>query len=174
MFKKIIIPTDGSSLANMAAMHGIELASKIGAEVASIFVAREKQNPNYDSSEDRTIADPSDAEYKKAVQEAADRYMQPLKDAAAKAGVKFSQLVCISNETAMSIATEAQNNGGDLIYMGSHGYTGWAKLLMGSVAAKVFAASAVPVLIYKFPKEEVTKKQVRKSYLEYFEDMPPA
>ena len=43
----------------------------------------------------------------------------------------------------------AESCGADLIVMGSHGRSGVAKLVLGSVAAKVLAQSLVPVLIFK-------------------------
>lgn len=42
MFKKILVPTDGSPLATQAAMEGIELAKKIGAEVVLCLCGERK------------------------------------------------------------------------------------------------------------------------------------
>ena len=54
MFKKILIPTDGSALATQAAMEGIELAKKVGAEVVCIFVAGENQAAVFDFAHAKT------------------------------------------------------------------------------------------------------------------------
>jgi nucleotide-binding universal stress UspA family protein len=43
----------------------------------------------------------------------------------------------------------AQSCGADLIVMGSHGRSGLARMVLGSVATKVLALSPVPVLIIK-------------------------
>jgi nucleotide-binding universal stress UspA family protein len=164
MFKKLIIPTDGSPLATTAALQGVELAGKIGAEVVGIFVAREKQDPVFDFSDIRPRNYPTMEEYRQAIREAGNNYMKPLRDAAEKEGVAFTPLVTMSNETAQHIVNEAAANGCDLIYMGSHGGTGWGKNLMGSVATKVFLASSIPILIYKFEQEQIPKNLIRKSY----------
>jgi len=165
MFTKVIIPTDGSPLATIAALQGIELASKIGAQVVGIFVAREKQTPGIDFFANiRPRHYTSQEEYRQAIDQAGDSYMKPLREAADKAGIPFTSLVTISNETAQHIVSEARANGCDLIFMGSHGGTGWGSNLMGSVASKVFVASSIPVLVYKFTSEEVPKNLIRKSY----------
>lgn len=44
MFAKILVPTDGSALGNIAALEGIKTAAKLGAEVIGINVAREFQS----------------------------------------------------------------------------------------------------------------------------------
>ncbi len=44
-------------------------------------------------------------------------------------------------------AQTARRSGADLIVMGSHGRTGVARVLLGSVASKVLMLSAVPVMI---------------------------
>ena len=45
------------------------------------------------------------------------------------------------------IVQTASDEGADLIVIGSHGRTGLARLMLGSVAAKVVAESPVPVLV---------------------------
>ena len=52
-------------------------------------------------------------------------------------------------QPARGIIAAAQTCGADLIVMSSHGRTGVAKLVLGSVATKVLALSPVPVLIIK-------------------------
>lgn len=165
MFTKVIIPTDGSHLATIAALQGVELAGKIGAQVVGIFVAREKQTQGIDFFADiRPRHYTSQDDYQRAVNQAGETYMKPLREAADKAGVPFTPLISMSNETAQNIVDEARANGCDLIFMGSHGGTGWGKNLMGSVASKVFVASSIPILVYKFAPEEVPKNLIRKSY----------
>jgi nucleotide-binding universal stress UspA family protein len=48
---------------------------------------------------------------------------------------------------ANGIVQTAKDEGADLIVMGSHGRTGIARLMLGSVATKVVAESSVPVLV---------------------------
>ena len=155
MFKKILLPTDGSPLSTQAAMEGIELAKKIGAEVYCVYVARENQNPAFEFSHVKPQSWPSAKEYEKAVKEAGEEFMKPLQEAAEVGGVKFTGETFISNSTARFIVYAADKNACDLIYMASKGCAGWENIFMGSVATKVLATSHIPVLIYKVKKEEI-------------------
>ena len=68
MFKKILIPTDGSALATQAALEGIELAKKVGAEVVCVFVAGENQNAVFDFAHVKMDNHwPTDEEYEKVI-----------------------------------------------------------------------------------------------------------
>jgi len=155
MFKKILIPTDGSPLANQAALEGIALAKKIGAEVIGIYVARESQNPAFDFSDIRLPQQISPEEYQKAVTDAADALMLPITEAAGKEGVKFTRLIEISNMPANRIVQAAEENHCDMIFMGSQGSAGWASMLLGSIASKVVAMSQMPVTVYKVKKAQM-------------------
>ncbi len=158
MFKKILVPTDGSPLATQAAMEGIELAKKVGAEVYCVYVARENQNPAFEFSHVKPQVWPTAKEYEAAVNEAGAEFMKPLRESAEAGGVKFTGETFISNSTAGYIVYAADKNGCDLIYMASKGCAGWENIFMGSVATKVLATSQIPVLVYKVKKEQVPAK----------------
>ena len=49
--------------------------------------------------------------------------------------------------------------------MASRGNTGWEKVLLGSIAAKVIASSPIPVLVYKVQKDQLPK------YTDYFPEV---
>ena len=154
MFKKILIPTDGSALATQAALEGIDYAKLAGAEVVCVFVAGENQAAVFDFSHVKPDSHwPTDEEYKQAVTDTSKVFMTAIRDAASAAGVKFSEETYISKSPSTSIITAAEKNGCDLIFMASRGRTGWEKVLLGSVAAKVIASSPIPVLVYKVKKE---------------------
>lgn len=158
MFKKILVPTDGSPLATQAAMEGIELAKKVGAEVYCVYVARENMNSTFEFSDGKPLSFPSDEEYKVAVKEAAEQFMKPLRESAKAGNVKFTEDMFISNSTAGYIVYAADKNGCDLIFMASKGCAGWENIFMGSVATKVLSTSQIPVLIYKVKKEQLPEK----------------
>lgn len=56
------------------------------------------------------------------------------------------------HEPASAICEYAQKEGMDLIVMGSHGYQGIAKFIMGSVSERVFKQAAQPVVIVRNDK----------------------
>lgn len=156
MFTKILLPTDGSPLGNLSALAGVSTAEKIGAEVVGIFVARDLQNPFFDFSDRRpTISMPGKEEFIEAVKATGEDYLNPIKEAAKKAGVPFSSAIKISNATAKAIVETAEELECDLIFMGSHGCAGWGHKILGSVATKVLATSQTPTLIYRLKKDQV-------------------
>lgn len=149
MFKKILIPTDGSVLGNLAAFKGIETAAKFGAEVVAITVTRELENPAFCFVDPHHKVNLRAAEYETEAKEMGARLLQPLKDAAGKSGLKFTAVVRISNHAAQAIVQAAADNDCDLIFIGSNGCAGWNDILVGSVTHKVLATTSVPVLVYR-------------------------
>jgi nucleotide-binding universal stress UspA family protein len=64
-------------------------------------------------------------------------------------GVSLSTEIVEGSSPAERIVETARRCGADLIVMGSHGRTGVARVLLGSVAGKVLMLSPVPVMIVK-------------------------
>lgn len=164
MFAKILIPTDGSVLGNIAALHGIEMAAKLGAEVIGINVTREYQGGFGSNSSS------AKAEFEAEAKAASAKTLQSIADAAAKAGVKFTGMTRTANHTALAIVRAAEELACGLIFIGSHGCAGWDHVLMGSVSNKVLATAKIPVLVYRLKEDEVPN-DVSHSYESSF---PPA
>ena len=147
MYKKMLIPTDGSPFSRLAVVAGVEFARQIKAEVIGLFVAPEFQLPIY--VEVLPPAYPNDDEYRKSMQKAGEKYLQVIADAAQSAGLSFTGKIEYSDLTAKSIAHVAEDLQCDLIFMGSHGRGGWGQLLLGSVTAKVLSSCEIPVLVHR-------------------------
>jgi nucleotide-binding universal stress UspA family protein len=147
MYKKMLIPTDGSAFSKSVALAGVEFARQLDADVVGLFVAPEFQLPIY--VEVMPPAFPDDGEYRQSMQRAGDNYLKVISDAAAAAGLPFSGQVMFSDLTAKTIAHTAQELHCDLIFMGSHGRGGWGQLLLGSVTAKVLSSCEIPVLVHR-------------------------
>ncbi len=65
------------------------------------------------------------------------------------AGGTVTKAEYIEAGPAEGIITFATNTQPDLLVIGSHGRTGLAKVVMGSVSQRVFAESPVPVVLYR-------------------------
>jgi nucleotide-binding universal stress UspA family protein len=150
MYKKILIPTDGSDVSISAALAGVEFAKQIGAEIVGIFVAPEFQYPIY--VEVLPPNYPSEQEHRESMRQAGEAYLRVIQDAAQTAGLNFSSQIIFSDLTAQKIAHAAEEQHCDLIFMGSHGRSGWGQLLLGSVTAKVLSTCAIPVLVHRIKK----------------------
>jgi nucleotide-binding universal stress UspA family protein len=144
MFKKILVPTDGSELATQAALRAVPLAKMAGASVMGLYV--QGVYP-YSGIGEASIA--AMQSYVSAGRAEGQRAVERIADAANAEGVPFESLVVENAQVADGIVQAAQQSNADLIAMGSHGRSGLAKLMIGSVAAKVLALSPIPVLIFK-------------------------
>ncbi len=159
MYKKILVPTDGSDLSTAAAIKGVSFAREIGAEVVALFVSPEYQYPVYVEIIPPTY--PSEQEYETTMKKAGDIHLKPIYDAALAAGVKCAPVTAFSDVPAQKIADAAKENGCDLIFIGSHGRTGLDKFLIGSVTSKVLGLARVPVLVDRLEKPLGEPKEPR-------------
>lgn len=144
MFKKLLVPTDGSDLSIAAAVRGVALAKMAGASMTVVFVQDTYPYTGIGEANSTGLQ-----AYMAAAQAEGTRGIQRITDAANTAGVLIETSVVEDHQTATAIVNAAESLGADLIVMGSHGRSGVAKLVLGSVASKVLAQSPVPVLIFK-------------------------
>lgn len=145
MFKKILIPTDGSETSLAAALDGVALAADHQSEVIGIYVAPEYQYPVYIEIIPPTY--PLEEEYQGMMRKIGMEYLKPIKEAAEKAGLKYSSEFAFSDSAANAIAKLAEEKNCDLIFMGSHGRSGIGQFLLGSVTSKVLSLCKIPVLV---------------------------
>lgn len=153
MYKKILIPTDGSELSSATALAGVEFAKQNGIEIVGIFVAPEYQYPIY--VEMIPPSYPTEEEYQASMRKAGEIHLGAIQSAAESAGVKFSGSTVFSDAIAREIVRAAVDHGCDLIFMGSHGRSGWGQAILGSVTTKVLSTCQIPVLVHRLKKEPV-------------------
>ena len=144
MFKKILVPTDGSALAQSAATTAAQLAKSQGAEVIGVYVI--------DPFPYIGMGEASAAGLQSYLTESRNLAGQALdalgKDCAAE-GVPFAGDTIERNVVYEGVIETAQAEGCDLIVMASHGRQGMKALILGSVAQKVLTHASVPVMIVK-------------------------
>ena len=147
MYKRILVPTDGSSLSKKAIRSAVELAAAVGAELVALHVV-----PRYPTSYFEGAMNVSNAEVARVEKQWAERG-QALADevgkAAAKAGVKAKSVTIRSDLIAEAILAAARKNKCDLIVMASHGRKGIKRLLLGSETQNVLTHGDVPVLVLR-------------------------
>ena len=147
MFRKILVPVDGSSEARAAARQAIELAQSLDAAVVALHVAPPFQSQYFEGF----VPPPATTRemWQAGLRKVAERHFEPLKDAAQQLGVALSTEVMFDDRPADAIETAARHNGCDLIVMGPRGHDGVAAHLLGSVTMRVLASSKVPVLVHR-------------------------
>jgi nucleotide-binding universal stress UspA family protein len=146
MFKHILLATDGSSASDHAATVAIGLARIHGAQLMVVYVV--DPYPYLSLGESNPYG--------------FQAYMSAAQQQAAQAHAKVNAL-CMQDlphvemqarlieevTPAIGIVQTAKTEGADLIIVGSHGRSGIARLMVGSVANKVVAESNVPVLVVR-------------------------
>jgi nucleotide-binding universal stress UspA family protein len=144
MFKHILLATDGSSASDHAASIAVGLARAHNAKLTALYAI--DPYPYLGVGEVNPLG--------------FQAYMSAAQEHAASAHAKVNAL-CTEGPVpvewqarmiedmaaAHGIVQTAQIEGADLIVVGSHGRTGIARLMLGSVAARVVAESSVPVLV---------------------------
>jgi nucleotide-binding universal stress UspA family protein len=155
MFKKILIPTDGSALSAQSANAGITFARSISAEVVALYVTQPfAATMGYDGMSAAYAF--TDEDYEKANAEQAQKHLKAVVDRADTAGVPSSAHAVSNFNIADGIVQGAIDYHCDLIFIGSHGRSGFSRLLLGSVTTKVLALTHSPVLVYRV-KDELKK-----------------
>jgi len=151
MYKKILVPLDGSKLAECALPHAEELA-KSGDTEEVILVSVTERLQGY-----RAFEDPGQPLGQQLVPEAfgkkekqAQKYLGRIAKAMEAEGIKVSTEV-LMGDPAGEIVIYAKHPGCDIIVMSSHGRTGPSRWAHGSVADRIFRGSPVPVLMVKAP-----------------------
>ena len=145
MYKRILIPTDGSELAEKALRDGISLSKAIGAEITVLTVTMPF---HIFTTDPKTIEDT-----RPRYNERMERHAAGVLEAAANT-VKASGVVCdtvhIEHEHPyQAIIDTAASKSCDLIEMASHGRHGVSAMLIGSETLKVLTHSKVPVLVHR-------------------------
>ncbi|WP_114240698.1 universal stress protein [Dyella sp. C9] len=143
MFKHILIPIDGSELSTRAARTAIELAQLSKAKVSAIHVISPFQTIAYMGA----ILAATEFAYNEEAQANAERYLADVRALADKAGVPFEGSSVFGEQPHETIVQAAKDKQCDLIVMGSHGWRGMTRLLLGSETQKVLLRSEVPVLV---------------------------
>jgi nucleotide-binding universal stress UspA family protein len=139
MFRKILVPLDGSALAEAILPQVTELAKNVGAELLLLRVAIAHVFPGVDPTEEEV----------RVVREA-EEYVEALADKLAKKGARTRRAVRYGKAAAEVIAHIAANEV-DLVAMSTHGRSGLSRLVMGSVAEEVVRNAGVPVLLSRAP-----------------------
>jgi nucleotide-binding universal stress UspA family protein len=142
MYSKILVPLDGSALAERAVNHSVEIARGTGAE---IILLRVVQGPL------SMVPEAGLSEELKSVQEVATHaaaYLSVIASRLSKEGVKVRTQV-LEGAADGAILGFAHDENVDILVMSTHGRTGLSKALMGSVAEKVMLTTKRPVLLVK-------------------------
>jgi nucleotide-binding universal stress UspA family protein len=138
----ILVPLDGSELAEQAVAVAVELAKPAGGKL-TLFVAADREA----AAELHGFADA--AEMTRAM--AADAYLDQVEGRVKDLSVETARTSSDATNAAVEILDRAAEEDISMIVMSSHGRSGIGRWLLGSVAEKVSRSSTVPVVIVPAP-----------------------
>ena len=148
MIKKILVPLDGSKLAEVVLPFVEELGLKLGAEVFMISVTNNIQGywPFEDASQqDKVTLVPQGVCTR---EDYAAMYLSSAAKPLENKGIKITKDV-ICGKTAQEIIFYANDNHMDMIVVSTHGRSGLRKLTHGSITAKLIQQAPVPLTIIR-------------------------
>jgi len=145
MFEHILVPLDGSQLAEMALQPAITIARQIGGQVTLLNIPVRQQ-----------VILPSSAGYAPPVYgqtiehalKSEEAYLAKIENAHADAAIKFDTQVQ-EGDVAGVIVDTATTGAVDLIIMTTHGYSGFTRWMLGSVTERVLREAPCPVLVLR-------------------------
>ena len=144
MFKRILVPTDGSDITTKAIDTSIALAKSVGAQLYTISV---KEPFPYSAISEMQPTPPQ--EFFDAQERIAAKRVQAVVDLCSAAGVPCQAHTVEALHPWEAIIDHAQRMQCDLLVMASHGRRGVSALLLGSETQKVLTHSKVPVLVVR-------------------------
>lgn len=145
MYKRILIPIDGSTTSNQALREGIKLANEQQSQLRIIHVVDEAVlYSDVEGFIDITAL-------RDALEESSKSMLNKAAGTAKKSGIEAetAQLKTAGERIATTITDEAKRWSADLIVLGTHGRSGFDRLLMGSIAEGVARIAPAPVLLVR-------------------------
>jgi nucleotide-binding universal stress UspA family protein len=136
MYKRVMVPLDGSDLAQTALPHALELCRGLGATLLLLYVS------------DTRHGSP----------EASRRFLDFTRRQHASDGVAIETLVR-EGPVAEAIVRAAEQEQIDVIAMATHGRSGLQRAVYGSVAEQVLRSSTKPVLLVRVPGSPVEQPE---------------
>lgn len=146
MYHHILVPLDGSELAECALSHVESLVKDGAAKEVTLLNVVTVHVPLYGDLHPGPL---HIGEMREAFFKQADEYLAEVKTRLASRGLTVKTEKLEGNRPAETIADYAREKGVDLIVIATHGYTGLKKLMLGSVALGVLHESHIPVLLIR-------------------------
>ncbi|MBI3949809.1 MAG: universal stress protein [Acidobacteria bacterium] len=149
MFKKILVPLDGSALAEEALPYAEDMARTRQSEIflfrvamtnvtSDAMVSLEQGNPEY-----RAYT----MEIEQPIVESVNKYLDTIQHALEQRGLPVHKVIKRDGHPASAILSFAQEAGIELIVMSTHGRSGLNRLIYGSVTERVLRGTGIPVLV---------------------------
>lgn len=151
MYKRILVPIDGSPISSQAVDAALQLARACGSEIVALSVAFPDA---YLGGAERGLVSEAGPQADRLLEQAHERAGAVAARAQA-AGLPSLALATFSLSPGEAIVDAAAARQCDLIVMGSNGMRGLTGKVAGSVTQHVLAYSAIPVMVLRPPRGDV-------------------
>jgi nucleotide-binding universal stress UspA family protein len=153
--KRIILPLDGSALAEQVLPPALALGRLMDAEFTLLRVIKPVYVPDHSSltggsfsQQVERLVQNLEKTQEMLCQEAAD-YLERVAGSLRAGSLRVQTRVAVGEHSAQAILQQTADAGIDLIAMETHGRRGLSRLVLGSVADKVLRGAAVPMLVHR-------------------------
>jgi len=143
MYKRILVPLDGSARAERAIPVAVRIARALGGSIILLRVATAPVDTGKYSSTSGYVEEAADTDLAGAAS-----YLENIAGSDQLAGIK-TEIKTFIGAVASAILSASQSFHANIIVMCSHGYTGFKRWTLGSVADKVTRHSPIPVFVLR-------------------------
>lgn len=155
VFRRMLLPLDGTPLAEQIIPHAVEVARHMNAECELLRVVQTDVPPDYAfltrgaliTQRVHAMVEQLEA-IQKRQREEAEAYLEGVANRIHATQVPAVAKVVLDEQPVKAILHEAEK-ACDVVALATHGYSGLKRLWLGSVADKVLRGSTVPVLVYR-------------------------
>ncbi|MFC1965298.1 universal stress protein [Chloroflexota bacterium] len=149
MYHKIMVPLDGSELAECVLPHVEAIAT--GCRVVDVVFVRALEPIWLPVGEGRGVFSDEDLRRMSSEQKAStENYLNQIVKRLNYEGANIQTQV-LEGKAAESLAEYADKNGVDLVIISTHGRSGISRWVSGSVADRILRSACVPVLMVRAP-----------------------
>ena len=139
---RILLATDGSEQANLAAMTAIDLAESTGSRLHGVAVGRTFPG----AAIYRIYAEEAKEDLRREAQEVLDGQVRKIEEAGGTVAISHLQM---DERREEAIVHLAEDIGAGLIVIGGRGFGGMKRALLGNVADSVVRHAHCPVLVVR-------------------------
>jgi nucleotide-binding universal stress UspA family protein len=147
MYKRVLIPLDGSRLAEGILPFILQIARPLDLEVVLVYVVRPVMPQAIEGTTHFTVYDVATRLNE------ARKYLAPVAADLRRQGVRVTT-DARSGEPVAEIVAAARESRADIIAMTTHGRSGLGRILFGSVAEAVLRQAEIPVLMMRLTERE--------------------
>jgi nucleotide-binding universal stress UspA family protein len=148
MYRRIMVPLDGSKLAECVLPHAQEIAKLSKASIELVQVIEPVELPTRGGL---ALSVDDIRQIESHSKKDADKYLRELVGRLKNAGIRARSKVLIG-KAADSLIDYTHESNFDLIIMATHGRSGISRWIWGSVAERILHSSSIPVLIIRPPE----------------------